>query len=204
MAGLPWLADPLAALMLLTSAYCVSRLTLSWRQHRPTDRQVDGVHVLMGVAMAGMLVPSLRVLRASGWEVIFGASAALFGWRMISAVRASARSGRHSGHHLQHVLACGAMVYMLAAATTAKAVPGGSAIGGMAGGAAHFPTLAFVLALVLFGYVVWTADRISSLPPAGARISASQYSRPPMSARLAACCEIAMGITMGYMLITML
>ena len=32
----------------------------------------------------------------------------------------------------------------------------------------------------------------------------SAQARPPMSPRLAACCEIAMGLTMGYMLITML
>src|SRR5215469_8803872 len=109
MAGLSWLADSLAALMLLTSAYCLSRLTLSWHQHRPTDRPVDGVHVLMGVAMAGMLVPSLQVLRAGGWEVIFSASVALFGWRMIRDARAKPRSGQSghwSGHHFQHVLAC--------------------------------------------------------------------------------------------------
>ena len=39
---------------------------------------------------------------------------------------------------------------------------------GMAGGAAHFPTLALVLALALIGYVVWTADRLSSLAPVAA------------------------------------
>jgi hypothetical protein len=262
MAALAWLADSLAALMLLTSAYCLSRLTLSWYQHRPTDRQVDGVHVLMGVAMAGMLVPSLRVLQASGWEIVFGASAVFFGWRMISRARGKAQSGRQCGHPTQHVLACAAMVYMLAAAATAKAASGGSAAGGMAGGAAHVRTLALVLAIALFGYVVWTADRMSSLAPVTAlasralppalvagtrvtpatadratadsatvhsatahsataggassyacsapepasrhRISVGQRARVPLSPRLAACCEIAMGVTMGYMLITML
>ena len=136
------------------------------------------------------------------------------------------------------------MLYMyLAVATVAKAAAGGSAMGGMAAGGAHFPTLALVLALALFGYVVWTADRLSSLAPVAAlaargtpapvlaaaapgggsaslaaaegegagsaprddgQASARPARRAPLSPRLAACCEIAMGITMGYMLILML
>jgi Domain of unknown function (DUF5134) len=205
MAELSWLPDSLAALMLAMSAYCLFRLTLSWRQHRSTDRQVDGVHVLMGVAMAGMLVPGLQVLRAGVWEIVFGASAVLFSWRMVSDARAKARSG----HHFQHVLACGAMVYMLAAAASAKAASNGLAVSGMAGSAAHVRTLALVLALGLFGYVVWTADRISSLAPVAAlvpsgRVRVAARAGTPLSPRLAACCEIAMDVTMGYMLITML
>ena len=41
-------------------------------------------------------------------------------------------------------------------------------MGGMAGGAAHFRTLALLLAFALFGYVVWNADRLSSLAPVAA------------------------------------
>jgi hypothetical protein len=235
MSGLSWLAYSFAALMLATSAYCLSRLAVAWRRRRPTDHQVDAIHVLMGVAMAGMLVPSLRVFWAGGWEIVFGAGALLFGWRMIG----DARTKAHSGHHLQHVLACVAMVYMLAAATAAvKAASGGSAMGGMGGGPAHFATLALVLALALFGYVVWTADRFTSLAPVAAlranqapavalapatpllataasgagsadaqsvgQPQAEPGTRVPLSPRLAACCEIAMGVTMGYMLILML
>ena len=135
------------------------------------------------------------------------------------------------------------MLYMLlAAATVAKAAAGGSAMSGMAGGAAHFRTLALVLAFALFGYVVWTADRLSSLAPVAALAArsapvpvlagagpgggasivaaggggghgmpgddgpapAGQARQAPLSPRLAACCEIAMGVTMGYMLILML
>jgi Domain of unknown function (DUF5134) len=238
MSGLSWLADSFAALMLATSAYCLSRLTVSWRHRRPTDHQVDAVHVLMGVAMAGMLVPSLRFFWVGGWEIAFGAAAILFGWRMMS----DARAKRSSGHHLQHVLACVAMVYMLAAATSAAKAASGGSMGGMGSGPAHFDTLALVLALALVGYVVWTADRFSSLAPVAAlkaslapavalvpaAVAASQLpataasvagsgeirpasrsadeprTRVPLSPRLAACCEIAMGVTMGYMLIMML
>jgi hypothetical protein len=107
----------------------------------------------------------------------------------------------------------------------------------MAGGAAHFPTLALVLAFALLGYVVWTTDRLPSLAPvaafaapsvpvpvltgaaatsstagdtsgstlpAGDHAPAGRGWGPPVSPRLAACCEIAMGVTMGYALILML
>jgi len=253
MAGESWLADTFAGIMIITAAYCASRLVVSRRQHRPTDHQVDGVHVLMGVAMAGMLVPRLRVFWAGGWEIVFGASAVWFAWLMIRALR-SRNAVRHQlSHHLQHVLACVAMVYMfLAVGSAAKAASGGSGMSGMAAGTAHYPTLALFLALALFGYVVAAADRLPSLAPVSARVaraapgpvpagagggtgtvtgggmlaaaadtaaggspqaegraasapeSSAAGSRAPMSPRLAACCEIAMGVTMGYMLILML
>jgi hypothetical protein len=144
------------------------------------------------------------------------------------------------------------MLYMLQATTsTATAASAGSAMNGLAGGAAHAPTLALVLAVALLGYVVWTADRLPALarvaalaarskpaPALAARGTALALARAgagavtadaqpggeatrgvrpdddrapsgrcpgvPMSPRLSACCEIAMGVTMGYMLISML
>jgi len=244
MGGPSWLAWTFASVVLVVAAYCLTRLLASWRQRRPSDRRVDGIHVLMGVAMAGMLVPRLRVFWTGGWEVVFGIGTLWFAWLAIREFRGRPTAGGRPGHHLQHVLACGAMLYMfLAADTVAKAR--GSAMSGMAAGAAHLPTLALVLAFALFGYVIWTADRLSSLAPVaalaarvapaplfaeasaggrasfaaaggeggdngqvppsrGQQVPPSQARRVPLSPRLAACCEIAMGVTMGYALILML
>ncbi|MGA3154910.1 MAG: DUF5134 domain-containing protein [Streptosporangiaceae bacterium] len=241
MTGQSWLADTFAGIMIITAIYCASRLVISRRQHRPTDHQVDGVHVLMGVAMAGMLVPRLRIFWAGGWEVIFGAAAVWFAWRSFRELRSQSADGRQHSHHAQHAVHCVAMLYMfLAAATVAKAASDGSGMSGMAAGAAHFPTLALILAFVLLGYVVWTADRLPSLAPVAALTARAAAPVPvlagglsadgisagagasqrapesghqarsglgvtaPISPRLAACCSIAMGVTMGYMLVTML
>jgi len=246
-----WLASTLALVMIATALYCVSRLVAARRWRRPTDHDVDGVHILMGVAMAGMLARRLNPFWDSGWEVIFAAAAAWFGWQTIRGHRNELAVGRRwVASHLQHVVACGAMLYMFLAAAPARAGNSGSGMpmGGSSGSTTTFPTLALVLALALVGYVIWTADRFTSLAqvsalramtvPAGVVVSpapaaspasaagaepsvggtaaqAAQASarpdatqparaRPPMSPRLAACCEIAMGLTMGYMLVTML
>ena len=246
-----WLASALAVVMIATAVYCLSRLVAARRWRRPTDYDVDGVHILMGVAMAGMLVPRLNPFWDSGWEVIFGAAAAWFGWQTIRGYRNELAVGRRwVAHHLQHVVACGAMLYMflaVAPARVGRSEPGMS-ISGPSGSTTTFPTLALVLAAGLVGYVIWTADRFTSLAPvaapraltvpartvvapalaassapaagaepapggtatqatqadAGPDAARSAWTRPPMSPRLAACCEIAMGLTMGYMLITML
>jgi Domain of unknown function (DUF5134) len=112
------------------------------------------MHGLMGVAMAGMLVPRLRVFWAGGWEVVFCLGAGWFAWLAIrefrarSVVRERPRIRGLPAHHLQHVLACCAMLYMLLAGTSAVTMGGTSATatGGMAAATAgHLPILALTL-----------------------------------------------------------
>ena len=92
MTGPSWLGKLLAAVMIVTAAYCFSRLVVAWRSKRRTDYDVDGVHIVMGVAMAGMLVPRLNPFWDSGWEVIFAAAVAWFGWQTIRGIATSWRS----------------------------------------------------------------------------------------------------------------
>ena len=214
MAGPSWVAGPLALVMIGTAAYCVSRLAAAWRWRRPAEYDVDGVHAFMGVAMAGMLVPRLNPLGAGGWEVIFGVAAAWFGGQAIREYLRQ-RSGRHRAghrvqhpHYLHHLLASGAMLYMLGYAAGAPGVPmAGPAMAGMPGAAAGLPSLTLGLALALFAGVIWAVDRLLARPaPAAGRVAGNPAAQAgtTMSPRLAACCEIVMGLTMGYMLITML
>jgi len=194
----PWIAYSFAALMIVTAGYCVSRLAASWRRHRPTDQLADAMHVLMGLAMAGMLVPLLRVYWTEGWEGLFVVAGASFGWLAVREWRSRPRVAVTAPHHLHHLLACGAMVFMLAGGGTGDASARGTT---MTSSPSELHTLSLVLALGLLACVVWTADRLSSLAPVSALGASGR--RAPMSLRLEACCEIAMGVTMAYMLIAM-
>ena len=240
MTGPSWLAGGVAVVMIATAVYCVSRIVAAWRWRRPTEYDVDGVHVLMGLGMAGMLVPRLNPAAGSGWDVggaaVFGAAMAWFGWRAIRGYRDRQAGPQAAAHPGQHLLASGAMLYMFLAAPSVTA--GGLAAGGtaMAAAGARIPTFALLLAVALFGYVIWTTDRLTSLAPAAVTVTtggqasvpavvtvaaggqapvpaavtvaadgqASVPAAPAMSLRLAAGCEIVMGVAMGYMLITML
>lgn len=207
MAGPTWLAGILATVMLAIAGYCVSRLIIARIRRQAVERDVDVVHAVMGVAMAGMLVTRLNPLPNAAWAVLFGGAAAWFGWRTSHARLAGGRrpgtTGHLPGHHVPHLVMCGAMVYMLLAVAVVRSR---SAAGRMVMGApgAHFPVLALGLALFMFGYVVWQADRLPALAGAGNGTGGGGAGGGPLSPRLAAYCQIAMGITMGYMLILML
>jgi Domain of unknown function (DUF5134) len=236
-AGPSWLAGPLAVVMIATAVYCVSRLAVAWRWRRPAEYDVDAAHVLMGTAMAGMLVPRLNPFGNAGWEVIFGGTAAWFAvravrqylgprteWPRAGRSRAGRRQAGDHVHHVHHVLASGAMLYMLARAAAPAGIPlAAPGMAGMAGSpaaVAGFPSLTLGLALALFVGVIWAADRVLASPAAAAAATRATATvavagneaagdpvtrvRPPTSPRLAAFCEIVMGVTMSYMLITML
>jgi Domain of unknown function (DUF5134) len=204
MSGPAWIADALAVVMIVTAVYCVSRIATARRRRRPTEYDVDGVHVVMGVAMAGMLVPRLSLVGGGAWAVVFGGAAAWFGAQTVRGYRRRRREHR-SAHHVPHLLASGAMLYMVLALPAAGAAAGRARVSMGAGPSAGFPALALVLALALIGYVIWTTDRLTSLAPvAAAGTQVRAVTAPPMSLRLAACCDIVMGLTMGYTLILML
>ena len=60
-----WLTATFAALMLTVVTYCAGRLAVAHRWQRPTELDTDAGHVLMGLAMAGLLVSRLRLLPAA-------------------------------------------------------------------------------------------------------------------------------------------
>jgi hypothetical protein len=93
-AGPSWLAGAFAAVMIVIALYSASRLAASRWQRRETEFDADGVHVVMGVAMAGILVPRLSPLPASAWEAVFGIAAAWFAWQ---AIPSAAATPAHAG-----------------------------------------------------------------------------------------------------------
>ena len=223
MGGPAWLTAIFAAASLTVAVYCAGRLVAARRWHRPTELDTDGAHVVMGVAMAGMLVSGLRTLPSAIWEVVFAAAAAWFGYRMIQARRGAQPSPWRSSHPLPHLVECAAMVFMfliLPASAAVEATSGGMTMS-MTATESRFSFLTLPLALFLFGYVVWLGDRVTLHAPAPAPALAlaaapagggsgspgrpgPEPARAYLAPRCAAICKITMGITMGYMLILML
>ncbi len=224
MGGPAWLTAIFAAASLAVAVYCAGRLAVARRWHRPTELDTDGAHVVMGVAMAGMLVSGLRSLPSAIWEVVFAAAAAWFGYRMLQGRRGAEPSPWRSSHPLPHLVECAAMVFMFLILPSAAA---GAATSGMSmtmtATESRFSFLTLPLALYLFGYVVWLGDRVTLHAPAHALALATapasasagsgpgysgspsaEPARPYLAPRCAAICKITMGITMGYMLILML
>jgi len=210
MGGPAWLTGIFAAAVLAVAVYCTGRLVAARRWRRLTELDTDGAHVVMGVAMAGMLVSGLRTLPSAIWEVVFAAGAAWFGYHMLRARRGAQPSPWRSSHPLPHLVECGAMVFMF------LILPASAATRGMAMTVteSRFSFLTLPLAVFLFGYVVWLGDRVTLHAPATALATGSGsgpgagagFAATPsfLAPRCAAICKITMGITMGYMLILML
>src|SRR5579864_35236 len=163
MGGPAWLSGIFAAVMLTVAVYCAGRLVVARLRRRPTELDTDAAHITMGVAMAGMLVPGLRVLPAGLWEAVFVAGAAWFGGQTLRARRATASSASSAWrcpHPAPHVVECAAMLYMFLALPAAGLRAPAGAMGAMSAAGSRFSFLPLLLALFLLGYVVRQGDRI--------------------------------------------
>jgi Domain of unknown function (DUF5134) len=227
MSGPSWLAGTLAALMLAVAAVAAGRLCWRLRAGR-AEADADALHVLTGVAMAGMFEPGLGSAPAAAWQAVFTATAAWFTWQSIRRRGGTVTAARQS-HPGAHVVECGAMLYVLWPAAT-----GGTGMSGMAehaGAISGNPAIALVLAVGMLGYLVRATDQVLSRQRRGrasvelsavlasdadpghdggtapARQAGPRGANPAgqvLAPRLAACQTITMGLAMGYMLVTML
>jgi len=229
MIGPSWLADMFGLVVIAVALFSAARLIASRRRRRRLGQvDADGVHVVMGVAMAGMFVPRLATFPNPAWEIVFAAGALWFGWRAIQVRRAGAGHGGQGGgggaadlpgslrysqnccpYPVPHLIDCVAMLYALWAVSAIRSASGPAAgLSGMAGGT-RLPALGLALALAVCGYVVWLGDRMQLLAPVEASavartIAASLPGRSLLAPRAATCCKIAMGVAMGLMLVDLL
>jgi hypothetical protein len=212
-----WLFEVLAALMLVVAAVSATRLATAWSPANrlsaaePTSSRwsprgwggadIDIAHLLMCVAMAGMLAPSVKTLPPRAWEVIFVLLAAWFVWRIVSDIKVNGLRSLVSGRRAAHPFHCAAMAYMFAALTTS----GGMDMTGMGSGMAgslNYPDLALAFASVLVWYSVW--DLLGQL--SGRRyclgVAPSASAAPAGDTAPTVACRIAMGVTMAFMLLS--
>jgi Domain of unknown function (DUF5134) len=213
--GPAWPAAGFAVLMIVIAACRACRPAIARLRGKRTELGADGLHVLMGIAMAGMLQPQLALATGPVWSGVFAAGAAWYGWQATPAARRAGWARRARGTHPgPHAIECAAMVYMLVPVGSWPSGRGAQMpMEGMTSGtAAGNPALTLILALVMLGYALWAADRLTSRPQARAAALAAgsagtltaAYHPPALAPRLATCFTIAMATTMGYMLLTML
>ena len=172
-----WILDVFAALMLVVAAVSSARLIVTRaRPAAAADADIDAAHVLMGVAMAGMLASSLNTLSSWAWLVIFAVVTAWFAWRVAAGARRQGLRALSAGHHVPHLVHGAAMVYMFAALTSppgGMAGPGAgmagmtAAAGGM--GTLQVPTIGLVFVLIMAGWAVWDLDQLTSAHRGGHR-----------------------------------
>jgi Domain of unknown function (DUF5134) len=205
-----WLAGILAAVVLVVAAFSAARLIAARGRRRRGEVDADGMHVLMGVSMAGMFVPRLATLPAAAWGAVFGIGTVWFAgraWRDRSS--RDPLAGRWCAYPVPHLIDCAAMVYVLWAVPAMMAgggPPAGNRLAAMGEPAsgARLPALGLALAAGVCAYVVWLLDRL----PAARAVSAAAgggvvMSAPPalLAPRAATCCKIAMGVAMVVMLV---
>jgi hypothetical protein len=215
MTGPAWLAVIFGAIMLAAAVYAAGRIVYAWADGRPTDYEVEVHHVLMGVSMAGMLIPGLGIVTAGPsttiWMIVWVLVTIWFAVSVLRGARHSGPGSRFSGHHLPHLVMSAAMIYMLAASTAPMSKAALSSMSGMGAGArlAPWPTLDALFLVFMAGYAVLAIDR---LPPlaiavAGGHLAhdATLAERPTsfLAPRLARFENIVMALTMGYMLTMM-
>jgi len=213
-----WLTGIFAALMLTVAVYCAGRLAVARQWRRPTEVDTDAGHVVMGVAMAGMLMTRLRIAPAAVWEAVFAAGAVWFAWQFLRSRRRTPASPWHCPHPAPHLVECAAMLYMfllVPAPLPGRAATVSMAAADISAAGSRFSFLALVMALFMFGYVVRVADGLMLRAPTLAffrnshdRASHRAVGCSPgfrfLAPRCAALCKIAMGVTMGYLLVMML
>jgi hypothetical protein len=210
-----WLSGTLAAAMLAVAAYCAGRLAAAAAWRRDSELDADAMHLVMGVAMAGMLARSVSVGPPGAWQAVFALTGAWFAWQAARAWRGRQPGRGRCPYPLPHLAESLAMIYMLAGGT---AMPG-MGMGGPAAGPGS-PVLGVIFALFMLGYAAWLGDRLrtaASAGPGGAlgatapAVPGGAVAAPPRAAsrrpvlapRAAVCYKIVMSVAMAYMLIVM-
>jgi hypothetical protein len=168
-----WILGIFGAVMLLVAEVSAGQLVVAhaWTRRAGTDADIAVSHLLMGIAMAGILVPGLSTLPNAVWEVVFAIMTAWFVWCLWRESGGHGAAAVASGHYAPYLVHSAAMLYMFAALAGPSAegsgmsMSGTGGISGMAGGSSggmptlHASALALIFALLLVAFTVHDLDR---------------------------------------------
>jgi len=210
-----WIPEIFAAIMILVAEVSVGQLLAAraWTRRGGAGEDIAVSRLLMGVAMAGILVPGLSFLPNVAWEIVFAAMTAWFGWRLWRIRPAAAAV--HSPY-ARHLVLTAAMLYIFAALAAPSAAGPGMSMPGMdmpgtAGGSGlptlRASTLALIFALLLIAFTVHDLDRQGRrfVPavsgPAAAAATETAAERLLLSPAVEKGCQVAIDVTMAFILI---
>ncbi|WP_408528985.1 DUF5134 domain-containing protein [Paraburkholderia fungorum] len=160
----------------------------------------DIAYLLMGVAMAGMLTPSVTTLPSHAWEAIFGLLTVWFAWRLLADTKVNGLRSLASVHRAAHMLHCAATVYMFAALTMTDDICRGGAESSSMVQSLKPPTLALAFVLVCcsaWDVLAQLADRHHSRRNISVGAASARSTAPTVA------CRVAMNVSMAVMLLVM-
>jgi len=203
-----WLLGILAGAMLLIAAMSAGHLAAAraWIRRGAAGTDIALFQLLLGIAIAGLLMAGLHTLPNAGWDVVFAATTAWFDWRLWRDSREYGAAAARSQYAPQLAYSA-AMLYMF----TALAPPssGGSGMPGMPGMTTgspgvmptlRAPTVALLFAALLAAITVRDLDR-----PAGADGYAWRTGELLLLAPAAVKGrQVMLGVTIAFLLIVMM
>jgi hypothetical protein len=219
-----------AAIMILVAEVSAGQLVIgrAWTRRGGTDADIAVSQLLMGIAMAGILVSGLSILPNAAWEVVFAVMTAWFAWCLWRESRGRAAAVAH-GHYVPHLVHSAAMLYVFAALAgpsvegSGISTSGTGGMSGMAGGLSggtptlHASTLALIFTLLLIACTVHDLDRPAGVDgyfhvvgrrsvPAGSALAPTAYAaeRLLLSPAVVKGCQVAIGVTMAFILIVII
>jgi hypothetical protein len=220
-----------AAIVILVAEVSAGQLVIgrAWTRRGGTGADVAVSQLLMGIAMAGILVPGLSILPNAVWEVVFAVMTAWFAWCLWRESRGRGPAAVAHGHYVPHLVYGAAMLYVFAAvagpSVEGSGIPtsGTGGMSGMAGGPSgstptlHASTLALIFTLLLIACTVHDLDRPAGVDgyfhvvgrrsvPAGSALAPTAYAAERLLLSPAAVkgCQVAIGVTMAFILIVII
>ena len=214
-----WVLEIFAMVMLLVAEVSAGQLAVAraWTRRGDAAASLAASRVLTAIAVAGILVPGLRILPDAAWEIAFAVLTAWFAWCLWRESRGRGAAAVARGHYAPYLVHSAAVWYLFAALAGQSAA--GSAMGGMpgmAGGSSGgIPALALVFALLVVAFTVYDLDRragvdgylrVAGRPfaPAGPAPAAHTAERLLLSPAVMKGCQVATGVTLAFTLIIMI
>jgi hypothetical protein len=229
-----WLEYGVAVSMVMVSVYCLCRLYAARRWNRRNATDVNMFHVLMGPAMAGMLVPRWNLLPTSIWATAFVIMGAWFLFRSVGVAalyRGSSGAlpfARGFTHYPIHLIMAIGMLFMYRVGMQSTDHGRGMSMSGTAVSTNSGIVSALILVVLLIS-ATWQLDAIGNLTAAKLNAKTSAVAAPAgrwlvdnpveittgqtmtsvtsmrwLAPRLEMVCHISMCLAMGYMLVLML